>query len=325
MSLQEIISETNATASPDLSLHIGPPCVVPSSPSNADSVSRVSSEANIYQKFRGPPPQVNDDRNPKSGLVHQGFSSFLSSSSSSSNGYSNNVYLMGSYLHPPNGSQPSVSSYQWTPQLPPPTWITGLYRHLPCGDGSLSRSGFMPRYPTKRSTRAPRMRWTSSLHARFVHAVEVLGGHERATPKSILELMDVKDLTLAHVKSHLQMYRTIKSTDKPAASSGQSDGSGEEELVPGDGHLPIMDHKVSDAPKQVHLLDSDIGWINSSSRQEWMQINPNGINSTELRSTSLSSQIEDGYCRSSSTDDSYQEHQIPSLEFTLGRSDWHSK
>lgn len=30
----------------------------------------------------------------------------------------------------------------------------------------------------KRSMRAPRMRWTSSLHARFVHAVELLGGHQ---------------------------------------------------------------------------------------------------------------------------------------------------
>ncbi|CAL9090247.1 unnamed protein product, partial [Musa textilis] len=29
-----------------------------------------------------------------------------------------------------------------------------------------------------RSSRAPRMRWTTALHAHFVHAVELLGGHE---------------------------------------------------------------------------------------------------------------------------------------------------
>ncbi|XP_074561101.1 putative transcription factor KAN2 isoform X2 [Curcuma longa] len=83
----------------------------------------------------------------------------------------------------------------------------------------------MPLVITRRGgARAPRMRWTTTLHARFVHAVELLGGHERATPKSVLELMDVKDLTLAHVKSHLQMFRTVKNTDRPAVSSGQSDG-----------------------------------------------------------------------------------------------------
>jgi hypothetical protein len=30
----------------------------------------------------------------------------------------------------------------------------------------------------KRSPRAPRMRWTTVLHSHFVHAVELLGGHE---------------------------------------------------------------------------------------------------------------------------------------------------
>lgn len=35
--------------------------------------------------------------------------------------------------------------------------------------------------------RAPRMRWTTTLHARFVHAVELLGGHEsNASHLSIL-------------------------------------------------------------------------------------------------------------------------------------------
>ncbi|KAI3848445.1 hypothetical protein MKX03_007783 [Papaver bracteatum] len=59
-------------------------------------------------------------------------------------------------------------------------------------------------------SKMPRLRWTSDLHHSFIHCVERLGGQERATPKLVLQLMNVKGLSIAHVKSHLQMYRSKK-------------------------------------------------------------------------------------------------------------------
>ncbi|GJS11396.1 homeodomain-like protein [Tanacetum coccineum] len=67
----------------------------------------------------------------------------------------------------------------------------------------------------------PRLRWTPELHLRFIHAVEKLGGQERATPKLVLQMMNIKGLSISHVKSHLQMYRSKRIDDPNQAASEQ--------------------------------------------------------------------------------------------------------
>jgi hypothetical protein len=78
-----------------------------------------------------------------------------------------------------NASQPLLPFLQSHPQ----------HHHQPqCHDAIVGAAGprLSPkaalRLAGKRGARAPRMRWTTSLHARFVHAVELLGGHESTYP-----------------------------------------------------------------------------------------------------------------------------------------------
>lgn len=83
-----------------------------------------------------------------------------------------------------------------------------------------------------------RIRWTAELHQRFEQAVAALGGAAHATPKGILERMKAPDLTIMHVKSHLQKYRLTLSADgcTPHKYSGSDEHISFQDL-PTSGHL----------------------------------------------------------------------------------------
>ncbi|CAL0313651.1 unnamed protein product [Lupinus luteus] len=69
----------------------------------------------------------------------------------------------------------------------------------------------------------PRLKWTPELHQRFIHAINQLGGVEKATPKSLMRVMGIPGLTLYHLKSHLQKCKLGKSPPMQTSSENKQD------------------------------------------------------------------------------------------------------
>ncbi|CAH8390787.1 unnamed protein product [Eruca vesicaria subsp. sativa] len=111
--------------------------------------------------------------------------------------------------------------------------------------------------------RAPRMRWTTPLHACFAHAVELLGGLERATPKLVLEL--VKYLTLAYVLIMSLCVTVAMSTPTPVLTINSPDGDLIDCMKINDQpalHHPLLrNHKIQETPTgHIVQKEENFGW-----------------------------------------------------------------
>ncbi|XXG57554.1 hypothetical protein AAC387_Pa04g0007 [Persea americana] len=130
-----------------------------------------------------------------------------------------------------NLENPGLDEIYETPQLSSIPEVGSKYKtnqHLvpPVGIPIHSRTSTS----TLTAVNKQRLRWTPELHERFIEAVNKLGDAGKATPKSILKLMNVEGLTIYHVKSHLQKYRLAKylpetKEDKKTSSSEEKEVS----------------------------------------------------------------------------------------------------
>ncbi|KAK1322486.1 putative Myb family transcription factor [Acorus calamus] len=115
-----------------------------------------------------------------------------------------------------------------------------------------SSSGSVRQY---QRSKTPRLRWTPDLHLRFVHAIERLGGQDRATPKLVLQLMNIKGLNIAHVKSHLQMYRSKKIDDHGQVLNQYRHGGGDYHHMYNFNQLPLLQQAPHHGPFNTTRFD----------------------------------------------------------------------
>ncbi|MCO5594983.1 hypothetical protein L7F22_049018 [Adiantum nelumboides] len=105
------------------------------------------------------------------------------------------------------------------------------------------------------TSKKPRVVWSVDLHQKFVNSVNSLG-IDKAVPKRILELMDVRGLTRENVASHLQKYRLYLKRLSGAAYQGGGGLGGGFFGTPDERFLSSGAGLVGDFRSQLPLISS---------------------------------------------------------------------
>lgn len=122
--------------------------------------------------------------------------------------------------------------------------------------------------PTKQ-----RMRWTPEKHELFLQAVKQLGGCDRATPKLVLKHMNCPDMTIYHVKSHLQKYRAARYRPDPPEGSSERLNTSQDETPLLD---PIQNIGITEALRLQMELQKQLHEQLERQRKLQLQIEENG-------------------------------------------------
>ncbi|KAG6538650.1 hypothetical protein ZIOFF_003774 [Zingiber officinale] len=120
--------------------------------------------------------------------------------------------------------------------------------------GNCGRNGAVRQYTR---SKVPRLRWTPDLHLCFVNAIQRLGGQDKATPKLVLQLMDVRGLTISHVKSKFPPFALFSCMDELTRMETQTSFKS---LAGAATSLRCFDHRMPALGMEKKIKEERISW-----------------------------------------------------------------